>query len=121
MPTIIDCHAHYDPQLLDLATMLARMDEAGVQRVALIPALNEPIHATPELLLSTMRTLMNSPLRPLANLVHRSTLTRDGDVRILGKVHKVFKQPDNGSVADLVSQRPDRLMGWIFLNPSRPL
>ncbi|MCB9792072.1 MAG: amidohydrolase [Alphaproteobacteria bacterium] len=114
---VIDCHAHYDPAMLDAEAMLARMDAAGVERVALIPAMNEPLPHTPELLLAVMRKVMNSPARPLAELIHRSTMTRDGNLKLSGEVIQIFKQPDIASVAELVSQHPARLMGWIFLNP----
>lgn len=115
---IIDSHAHLEPRMLDLSGMLAKMDEAGVDRVALIPSMNDPLPRTPERLLAVLRTLMSSRLgRPLAQLIHRATLTSDGDLRLGGTVYRIYPQPDNASVAAAVAAHPKRFLGWIFLNP----
>ena len=83
---IIDSHAHFDPRMLDLPALLRRMDRHGIARVALIPCMNDPLPHTPERLLSGLRVLMQRRLsRPLANLVHRATLTSAGDLRLLGE------------------------------------
>lgn len=104
--------------MLDLDGALAKMDAAGVSRVALIPAMNDPLPHTPERLLSAMRALMSSRVtRPLAEAVHRATLTRSGDLRLGAKVHRIYREPDNASVAEVVARHPDRFLGWIFLNP----
>jgi acetylornithine deacetylase/succinyl-diaminopimelate desuccinylase-like protein len=64
---ILDAHAHLDPRLLDLGPMLAKLDAAGVQRVGLIPTMNDPLPATPHGLLTVMRHAMcHRPTRPLA-------------------------------------------------------
>ncbi len=60
---IIDCHAHFEPRMLELDRFIAKMDEARVDRVALIPAMNDPLPETPKRLLATMRALMQSRRR----------------------------------------------------------
>ncbi|MCB9761593.1 MAG: amidohydrolase [Alphaproteobacteria bacterium] len=115
---IVDCHAHFEPRMLDLDGLVARLDAAGVDRVALIPTMNDPLPETPERLLAVLRRVMNSPARPLARLIHRATLTRGGDLRLGGEVYRIYRQPDNGPVAEVLKAHPDRFWGWIFLNPA---
>ena len=115
---IIDSHAHFEPRMLELPHVIAKMDEAGVDRVALIPSMNDPLPQTPERLLAVLRKLMSSRLgRPLAEVVHRSTLTSSGDLRLGGRVFRIYPQPDNAAVAAAIARFPDRFLGWIFLNP----
>ncbi|MCB9730098.1 MAG: amidohydrolase [Deltaproteobacteria bacterium] len=116
---IVDAHAHLDPRLLDLEPMLAKMDAAGVDRVALIPTINEPLPETPKTLLALTRHAMcHRPTRPLAHLVHRALMTRGGDLRLGGQIVRIHQQPDNEPVARAVAAHPDRFWGWIFLNPA---
>lgn len=115
---IVDCHAHFEPRMLDASTALAKMDAAGVDQVVLIPAMNDPLPHTPELLLAVVRRLLRSSMtRPLAERIHRATLTRDGDLRLGGRRVRIYPQPDNASVAAAVAAHPERFRGWIFLNP----
>jgi predicted TIM-barrel fold metal-dependent hydrolase len=115
---IIDCHAHFDPRLLDTARVIDMMDESGVDRIVMIPTMNDPIDDSPERLLALMRRLMGSSLtRPLTEAVHRSLLGADGSLRLNGKVYRIYPRPDNERVAQLVAAHPDRFLGWIFLNP----
>jgi predicted TIM-barrel fold metal-dependent hydrolase len=115
---IIDCHAHFDPRILSAERIIAKMDAAGVDRIALIPAMNDPIPATPERLLSLMRTLSGSAAgRVLVEATHRALLTPEGDLRLSGQVIPIYGRPDNDAVARLVAAHPKRFFGWIFLNP----
>ncbi|MEM9188177.1 MAG: amidohydrolase family protein [Myxococcota bacterium] len=118
---IIDSHAHLEPRMLDVARMEEKLRVAGVDRVMLIPALNDPLPETPERLLAVIRHLMaRRSTRPLAELVHRATMTGGGDLRLAGTVYRIYAQPDNEPVAALVAERPDLFSGWIFLNPRTP-
>lgn len=115
---IIDCHAHFEPRMLDVARIAEKMDAAGVDRIALIPSMNEPLPETPERLLALARRLMrSSSTRPLAEAIHRSVLTPEGDLRLKGRVLGVDARPDNAAVARLLEAHPSRFLGWIFLNP----
>ena len=70
-------------------------------------------------LLSAMRALMRRrATRPIAEAVHRATLTRGGDLRLGREIVRIYRAPDNAPVARVVAERPDRFLGWIFLNPS---
>jgi predicted TIM-barrel fold metal-dependent hydrolase len=115
---IIDCHAHFDPRILPAERVIAKMDAAGVDRVAIIPPINDPLPETPKRLLAFARNLSRSAVsRWLVEAIHRSTLTADGNLKLKGQVIPLYKHPDNEGVANLVSAHPDRFYGWIFLNP----
>lgn len=114
---IIDSHAHYDPHLLPVESIVAKMDAAGVDRVALIPAMNGPLPGTPELLLALARKLsMSASGRLVVEAVHRRMLTSDGNLRLSGEIVPVYSRPDNEGVVALC-RTTDRFLGWIFLNP----
>ena len=115
---VIDAHAHLEPRMLDLPGLLARMDERRIDRVVLIPAMNDPLPETPERLLGVVRTLMRSSCcHGLARVIAAATLTDEGDVRFGGHTYAIYPRPDNATVADALTAHPDRFYGWIFLNP----
>jgi predicted TIM-barrel fold metal-dependent hydrolase len=115
---IIDSHAHFDPRILDASRVLAKMDAAGVDRVVLIPTMNDPLPATPERLLAVMRRLSGSAAgRVIVEATHRALLTPEGDLRLSGQVFSIYDRPDNEAVARVVAEHPQRFLGWIFLNP----
>jgi predicted TIM-barrel fold metal-dependent hydrolase len=115
---IIDSHAHFEPRMFQLGDMLQTMDRVGIDKIALIPSMNDPLPETPERLLWLARKLMQSCLtRPLTELIHRSTLTREGNLKLRGEVFQIYPRPNNQAVAEAVATHPARLLGWIFLNP----
>jgi predicted TIM-barrel fold metal-dependent hydrolase len=98
--------------------MLAKMDAAGVDRVAVIPTMHGPLPHTPERLLAVLRKLSQSAAgRVVVEAVHRAHFTAEGDLRLDGHVVPFYGRPDNDGVAALCAQHPDRFFGWIFLNP----
>lgn len=117
---VIDAHAHLEPRMLEPSQIISKMDEAGVDRVVLIPAMNDPIDDTPKALLTFFRALMQSPLRPLARRLNESFMTDDGNLELRGKIIQIYGQPDNATVAAMLRDYPDRFLGWIFLNPRAP-
>lgn len=115
--SVIDVHAHFEPRMLDTAALLAKLDGAGIDRVILIPAMNDPLPHTPTALLTVMRVLMNSPLCACAGWIERRLHTEEGDLRLGGETIRIYARPDNGQVAELLQAHPERFLGWIFLNP----
>lgn len=115
---IIDSHTHFEPRMLGEADLLRKLDAARVDKVALIPAMNDPLPPVPEILLGGVRLLMQSGFtRPLAELIHRATLNAEGNLRLASGEYKIYPQPDNASSFDLVKKYPQRFVSWAFLNP----
>lgn len=114
---VVDVHAHYEPRMLDVPTMLGQMDARGLDRIALIPAMNDPLPEMPAGLLAVARAFMRSPCHPIARAVADSTITSTGDLRLRGKLYEIYPRPDNAAVAAVLRAHPDRFLGWIFLNP----
>lgn len=114
---VIDAHAHLETRMLDVPSMLARMDACGIDRVALIPCMNDPLPGTPERLLAAIRWFMRSPCHPVARAIAAATITDEGDLRLSGKTYEIYPRPDNASVARVLAAHPARFLGWIFLNP----
>ncbi len=114
---VVDAHAHLEPRMLDLPAMIAQLDAHRVDRVVLIPCMNDPLPETPRRLLAVIRRLMRSPCHPVAAAINAAVMTDEGDLRLAGKVHAIYPRPDNATVARAIACHPDRLLGWIFLNP----
>lgn len=115
---IIDSHAHFEPRMLGETDLIAKLDAAGVDKVALIPAMNDPLPHVPEVLLAAARFMMQSPFtRPVAEAAHRMTLTGEGNLRLSGKEYQIYQQPDNEPAFELVKKYPHRFLAWAFLNP----
>jgi len=115
---VIDVHAHLETRMLDVPAMLARMAERGIDRVALIPCMNDPLPETPVRLLALVRRLMRSPsCHPVARVVAASTIDDRGDLRLSGQHYAIYPRPDNASVAAVLAAHPAHFLGWIFLNP----
>ena len=67
---IVDCHYHLEHRLLTENALLKKMDECGVEKVALMAVLNEPIPAPPEFLLNIFRfALSHISFRFIAKLL----------------------------------------------------
>jgi uncharacterized protein len=106
--------------MLEPEPLLAKLDQAGVDRVVLIPAMNDPLPETPAVLLGIMRAIMSSPCHPVARRINDSFMTDEGHLELKGKVYEIYPRPDNQSVAGMLAAHPDRFLGWIFLNPTLP-
>src|SRR5262249_25919001 len=106
--------------MLDVAGMIAKLDAAGIDKVALIPTMNDPLPHVPDRLLATMRKATRTRLgRPIAAAVARATITPEGDLKYGGAVYQIYDRPDNAAVARVVAEHPSRFVRWIFLNPRR--
>lgn len=106
--------------MLEPAPLLAKMNDADIERVILIPTMNDPLPETPRALLAILRALMSSPCHPLARRLNDAFYTPEGHLRLKGSVYEIYPRPDNASVAEMLAAHPDRFLGWIFLNPKLP-
>ncbi len=116
---IIDAHYHLEKELETVEALIAQMHANNVDRVALIPKMNEPFHLKPipkkagELL---PRLLMGR-LRALGFLLYKSTVTSDGKLSTLGTKYILYHKPDNAEIERAIRRYPDKFLGWIFVNP----
>src|SRR5512143_689777 len=101
---VIDCHYHLEERMLGVPQMIARMDAAGIDRVALMAAMTDPIPEAPRLLVRFLQFILAHPVtRP----VGRRLLDRfgpEGGIEVLGRVYRTYPHPDNGPVFDLAAR-----------------
>lgn len=114
--TVVDIHAHYEPRMFVVEKMRPQMAAHGVDKVALIPTMNDPLPETPAGLLGFFRSLICSPVHSLAELLQHAFM-KDGNLKLKGKIYEIYSKPDNAQVAGILRAHPDLFVGWIFLNP----
>ncbi len=118
---IIDAHYHLEPRMQPMDDLLKQMDRSGVDRVALIAAMCDPLPwgTLVETGTATMRTLLlgPSPLASRGREFYAGLVTEDGKFVVMGKHYAIYDLPDNATVAQAMQAHPDRFWGWIFVNP----
>lgn len=114
---IIDCHYHLDERLLRREELLQRMDEAGVEKVALMGAMVDPFPEPARPLIGLLQILItHRSLRAIGRLMIDS-FTKEGDVKLPLGVFRIEPDPDNDAVFAAVRGCPQRFAGWVFVNP----
>lgn len=114
---IIDCHYHYERRLLTDQALLNRMDRCGVEQVALMAVLTDPIPMPSEFLLKVLRfCLTHRFFRPAAKML-AANFTPQGDLKIPSGIVFIIEDPSNDPIFQAVEARPDRFLGWVFVNP----
>lgn len=116
---IVDAHYHLEEELETLEVLLAQMEKHEVERVALIPKMNEPVHLKPipKFVSRFLPPLLMSSLRFAGLLLYNSTVTSDGMLSTLGTKYLLYHKPDNSYINDVLQQYPDKFYGWMFINP----
>ena len=113
----VDCHYHFEPRLMTDNDLVKKMDACGVDKVALMAVINEPIPKPPEFLLKILRfALTHHSFRFLAKML-AANFTPEGDIKIPTGVFQLYPDPANEPVFQAVADRPDRFLGWAFVNP----
>jgi predicted TIM-barrel fold metal-dependent hydrolase len=114
---IIDSHYHLDPRIQPLDNLILKMDRYGIDKTALITSMCDPFPHPRESVLRLLRFLLvHRPFRAFSGML-LSRFTPDGDICLPGGTLKIYPDPDNGPVADVLAEYPDRFLGWIFVNP----
>jgi uncharacterized protein len=113
----IDCHYHLEERLLTVNEMIERMDAAGVDRIALMASVSDPIAEPPRLLVKMLHFMLVSPLSQQLGPRFLGGFTRDGDLKLNGKIYRVYPHPDNQPVFDVVKKWPGRFLAWVFVRP----
>ncbi len=106
--------------MLDVPNIVRKMDASGVDKVVLIPTMNDPLPDTPKALLALFRGLMCSPLHGVARWLNSKFYDDAGNLVLKGKTYEIYQRPDNATVAQAIADHPERFLGWIFLNPRLP-
>jgi predicted TIM-barrel fold metal-dependent hydrolase len=114
---VIDAHAHLEERMLEVPRMVEQLDAEGIDRVVLIPCMNDPLPHTPERLIAALRRILRSPMHPVARAINAATITKSGDLKLGKKTYAIYRSPDNAAVARILHEHPARFLGWIFLNP----
>lgn len=119
MPLIVDAHYHLEEQMETVESLLMQMQEHEVDRVALIPKMNEPFHLKPipKIASQLLPRLLMSKLRALGLLLYNSTVTSDGKLSTLGIKYLLYHEPDNEYIDRVIQKYPEKFFGWIFVNP----
>jgi predicted TIM-barrel fold metal-dependent hydrolase len=116
---IVDAHYHLEEQMETVEELLKQMEMNDVQRVALIPKMNEPFHLKPipKKASELLPPLLLGRLRSLGLILYNSTVTSDGQLSTLGTKYELYHKPDNTYIHQIIQEYPDKFFGWIFINP----
>lgn len=116
---IIDAHYHLDDQVESVDALLEQMQINNVNRVALIPKMQEPVHLQGLVKVASdlLPRLLMSRLRFLGLPLYNSTVTSDGRISTLGKKYLLYHKPDNEYIDNVIQAYPDKFYGWTFVNP----
>jgi predicted TIM-barrel fold metal-dependent hydrolase len=117
---IVDAHYHLEERVEPVNGLLQQMDRHGIDRVALIPAVNEParVEGIAAMAGPILPKLLMSRLPSLGLRLYKSPVTADGKLSVLGTTYRIYGAPDNESVEHVMQAHPDKFFGWIFVNPS---
>jgi hypothetical protein len=87
------------------------MDECGVDKVALMGVICDPIPKTPEFQLKLLRFLLtNRSFRFIAKIL-TTNFTPEGDIKIPTGFFRLYPDPKNEPVFQAVTGKPNRFLG----------
>jgi predicted TIM-barrel fold metal-dependent hydrolase len=114
---IIDCHYHLETRMQTVENLINKMDSSGIDKTALMATMWDTPPETPEFILKILRFLLYHRFaRPLAKKL-AANFSLEGDIVLPKETVKIYPDPDNNSIADVITKYPDRFLGWIFVNP----
>jgi predicted TIM-barrel fold metal-dependent hydrolase len=97
--------------------LINKMDSSGIDKTALMATMWDTPPETPEFILKILRFLLYHRFaRPLAKKL-AANFSLEGDIVLPKETVKIYPDPDNNSIADVITKYPDRFLGWIFVNP----
>ncbi|MFJ7940528.1 amidohydrolase family protein [Peribacillus sp. NPDC096622] len=116
---IIDCHFHVDETMLTLEKMIEGMDKNDVTKTALIAPMNGTMFELDSIFQQGLQHLFRFLILnvPQIGLGIYDGLVKDGYLKLYGNSYKIFTKPDNDIVATAIDRFPDRLLGWVAVNP----
>jgi len=116
---IVDAHYHLEERVETVDELLLQMEQYGIDRVALIPAMCDPVivEGMAAKAGSIIPKALMSRWRSLGLMLYKTTVTSKGQFSTLGATFPIYDTPDNRSVARTMEAYPNRFYGWIFVNP----
>ncbi|NIV15212.1 MAG: amidohydrolase family protein [Aliifodinibius sp.] len=116
---IIDAHYHLEELIEPVEALLEQMQHINVERVSLIPKMQEPVHLSGVVKKASdlLPRLLMSRVRFFGLLLYNSTITSDGRISTLGKKYLLYHKPDNAYIDEVIQSHPNKFYGWIFVNP----
>jgi predicted TIM-barrel fold metal-dependent hydrolase len=97
--------------------LINKMNECGVDKVALMGVVNEPIPSPPEFLLNIFRfSWSHRSLRFIAKAMSNS-FTPEGNIKLPTGIFQIHSSPNNEVIFQAIDNKPDRFLGWVFINP----
>ncbi|MBW1989656.1 MAG: amidohydrolase family protein [Deltaproteobacteria bacterium] len=123
---MIDCHFHLDENLVGAEGLVASLDAHGMRKAAVMAPMCPDLEWRRVLAVGgpVLRRGLSSRegvFRGAALFLYRNMVKQGGEVDVGGKRYPITPQPDNDPVARAVAAHPDRLWGWIFVNPAGPV
>jgi len=121
----IDDHYHFDPDMFPLEKMINAMDSEGIGKIALVARMNEPFYLDTDFKKESTRALRTLLYEgnSMGITLYESTVNSEGNFALdplTEEIYKIYAQPDNNEVGEVIDKYPDRFYGWIFVNPAGP-
>lgn len=114
---IIDCHYHLDEHLLGIEALIIRMEAAGVDRIALMAPLNDPVPVPSPFLVKLSQFASTHPITRRINQMMISTFTADGSIKLPMGTYRIYPNPDNAPVFAAAHKHPRKFLAWVVVNP----
>jgi predicted TIM-barrel fold metal-dependent hydrolase len=114
---IVDCHYHLNEAMLPTDALLSKMNEACIEKIALMANMCGPLPFIKPGLEKLGRFLLTHPAFRGTGRKVLDKFTPGGNVMLPGGEVKIIQDPDNQPVFDTIARFPDKFLGWIFVNP----
>lgn len=120
---IIDCHYHLDTGMVPVENLVKSMDQHGIDRMALIAALQPPLadsFLVKGIIAPLLKSIIHNEKHPFISLARKGygdVVKPGGVISLGGKSYRLFPQPDNETIAKACALYPGRFYGWITINP----
>lgn len=114
---VIDIHYHLDERMMTIEKLLKKMDENGVDRIALMAQIVDPLPVSGEPVILFLQFLLSHRItRKIAEML-LANFTDNGDIKLPGGQFRIYPELDNEKVFSAVKKYPGRFFGWVFVNP----
>jgi predicted TIM-barrel fold metal-dependent hydrolase len=117
---IIDSHYHLDERMLNIDDLILRMDATGVDRIACIATLNDPLPEPSPALVKIAHFINNHSYMRVLGKMLTDNFTADGSIKLPMGTYHVYPDPDNVPVFAAAKRYPQKFLAWVFVNPRSP-